>query len=86
MDEERLELDIASRAAVRGAAQRLGMSLDRIPRIEELTVSVQTAAEGEYDDALIAGLCHEGACEVFRGAAEQEAERQLKDLTIRELT
>src|SRR5690606_9824264 len=81
MDEDvQRRLDIASRTAVHDAAERLGLSLDRIPRIEELTVSVKAAAEGDYEEAMVAGLCHDGACEVFRGVAEQEAERQLKEL------
>ena len=68
---ERLDLATAARAAVRVVAEQLavGSALD----LAALAAAVEERALAAYVDGRIAGLCHDGALELFRDAAQPTA-------------
>ncbi|MEX2229888.1 MAG: hypothetical protein WEB13_09670 [Dehalococcoidia bacterium] len=68
---ERLDLATAARAAVRVVAEQLaaGSALD----LAALAAAVADGALAAYVDGRMAGLCHDGALELFSDAADGEA-------------
>ncbi|MDA1003235.1 MAG: hypothetical protein O3B31_07780 [Chloroflexi bacterium] len=69
---ERLEIAAAARAAVRAVAVRLvvGGALD----LTALAAEVEVSAIDVYVDGRPAGLCHDGALELFRDAADGDGD------------
>lgn len=70
---DRLDIAAAARAAVRAVAVRLavGSALD----LAALAAAVELSAIGAYVDGRTAGVCHDGALELFRDAADGDALR-----------
>lgn len=70
---DRLDLASAARAAVRDVAERLGVggALD----LPALATEAERSAMPAYVDGRTAGLCHDGALELFRDAAGDAAVR-----------
>jgi hypothetical protein len=73
---DRLDLAVAALGAVRAEADRLGGAV--AGALDALARDLAAGARGEYVQARVAGLCHEGALEAFRDAVARAARSALE--------